>query len=169
MQINALGSSANLGPQKAGPIALLKQALVDLGTAIESGNLDDARKALTQLQKNAPPATSKRSNPMSEKIDALTKAIESGNLEAARSAFADLKQALTRGHKDRGVPPGDGGGAPPRAPERPSTSDSGSGTTSIFASADANQDGIVSAAEQLDYDLKHPGEATTDSRLDTTA
>jgi hypothetical protein len=176
MQISAIGTSTYPGPQGTGPSVSVRQAFENLGTAIESGNLDDAKNALSELQKNAPTGARNRSNPMSDKMAALTKAVDSGDLSAAKSAYADLKQAAARGPKGGGERPagaGSAGGASTSGTKRSSSSDSTSSTNSTYDRADANQDGVVSMAERITYDLAHPEEAATkaaaNSPLDTTA
>ncbi len=203
MQLGAIGGSSLAGLQQGhGPPAAVKQAFQDLGTAIDSGNLDDAKSALAKLDESGPPKSDLRANPMSDKMDALKKAVESGDVKAAQSAWADMKQGLAQG------PPGGGTqfrmpnltvNAPARGPSSndaspadsyASSASSGSSSSAtaigageagpaaagdavsgsasaassstfslkslMYAKADANQDGLVSATERLTYDLKHP-------------
>jgi hypothetical protein len=62
----------------------------------------------------------------------------------AVAASTSVKQAAAKG----GTPTSSG-------------SASSSSTSSVYDKADANQDGVVSPAEELAYNLKHPSEAAT--------
>jgi hypothetical protein len=58
------------------------------------------------------------------------------------------------------------GGASRTAAASGSSSASATGT---YEEADTNQDGVVTALEQVTYDLKHPGKIQTGSLLDVKA
>ena len=216
MQLGAVGGSSFAALQQGtGPPAVVKQAFQDLETAVGSGNLDDAKKALANLAAatdgrvtapaapkpaptgaSGPPKNDLRANPMSDRMDALKKAVDSGDVKAAQTAWADLKQGLAQGPLE--------GGLQLRLPnltvnapvQHASSATSGSSTSAtststgttivtpgssastqslqsfMYAKADANQDGLVSATERLTYDMKHPAASSNylapGSLLDTT-
>jgi EF-hand domain pair len=73
------------------PMAGMKQNFDDLGSALESGNIDDAKKALNKLKENAPKQAG--SNP---EIDRLSNALESGDLKAAQDAYAKIEDRMSQ-------------------------------------------------------------------------
>ncbi len=137
----------------------------DLGKALESGNLSDAKEALEQLQTNAPAQAKNNSNPMSAKMEALSKAVESGDLKAAQEAYADIKKTMSqrpsggggRAGGAGGPPPG--GGVPPSGAGKSSDTSETSDSSKVYDPKDANKDGTVSWKEEQDYNLKHPEKA----------
>ena len=112
MQISSVTSGALSALQGNDRFAKIKQSFDNLGSALESGNLSDAKTALEEIQKNAPKNASNSSNPMAQKMEALSKAIDSGDVKAAQDAYADIKQTMSQRPAGRpsGPPPG---GAPP--------------------------------------------------------
>ena len=67
------------------PMAQMKQNFDDLGSALSSGNIDDAKKAFAKLQKNAPSGGDGKTP---SEIDDLKKALDSGDLKGgSRSIF----------------------------------------------------------------------------------
>ena len=178
MEISAVGSRPYAAMQGSDGFAKAKQSFQDLGKALDAGNLDDAQKALAQLQASAPAQAKNANNPMSAKTEALNKAVKSGDLEAARAAYADIKQTMSqrptgggsRSGSAGGPPPG--GGAPPRGPGKSSKTSEGSDSAKIYDPEDANKDGTVSWKEEQDYKLNHPEKAdgtSTTYKLDTLA
>ena len=164
MQIGSVTSGALPAMQGNNQFAKIKESFENLGSALESGNLSDAKTALEDLQKNAPKQSSGASNPMSQKMEALSEAIDSGDLKAAQAAYADIKQAMSQRHaggRPSGPPPG---GAPPSggAGETSSTENSSS-SNKVYDKMDANKDGTVSWKEQRDYLQKHPEAANAGS------
>lgn len=134
-------------------MARFKQAFESLGTALESGNLSDAKEALAQLQKNAPNRADQSDNPMAKKMEALSKAIDSGDVKAAQEAYADIKKAMAsrpRGGEHHGPPPG---GAPPGGANK---SNSSSNSSKVYDKKDINKDGTVSWKEEQEYTAAHP-------------
>lgn len=167
MLISAVGNSTYLGPPRTESSAAVRQAFDNLGTAINAGNLDDATKALAVIQKNAPPDGGRQPNPMGERMDALAKAVDSGSTTAAQSAYADLQRTMAQTPRRAGGGQPSGATAPTtNAAAKTTTTTAGATTnTSLFYDkADANQDGVVSPAEQFAYDLKHPAEAALRAR-----
>jgi hypothetical protein len=60
------------------------------------------------------------------------------------------------------------GGAKPAAKSAASQSSTASSATDTYEDADTNKDGVVTAIEQMTYDMKHPG-AQTGSTVDVKA
>ncbi len=206
MQLGAVGGSSLAALQQGtGPPVAVKQAFQDLETAVGSGNLDDAKKALAQLDESGPPKNDLRANPMSDKMDALKKAVDSGDVKAAQSAWADLKQGIAQGPPEGGLQlrlpnltvnaparsasssnsegssaatsTSTGNAATSSSTTTTSVASAGSASTQslksfMYAKADANQDGLVSASERLTYDMRHPAASSNylapGSLLDTT-
>ncbi len=165
MEISAVSSRAYSAIQGNEGFAKTKQAFQDLGKALESGNLSDAKEALEQLQTNAPAQAKNNSNPMSAKMEALSKAVESGDLKAAQEAYADIKKTMSqrpsggggRAGGAGGPPPG--GGVPPSGAGKSSDTSETSDSSKVYDPKDANKDGTVSWKEEQDYNLKHPEKA----------
>ncbi len=163
MQINPATSGALSALQGNNRFAKIKQSFDNLGRALESGNLSDAKKALTELQKNAPKQASNASNPVSQKMEALNKAIDSGDVKAAQDAYAGIKQTMSQrpagrpsGPPPGGMPPSDGSG-------KISSTEDGSSSNKVYDAKDANKDGKVSAQEEQAYFQKRLESANTSS------
>ena len=176
MHVGAASSAAIQRAGAADTMAKVKQSFDKLGSALESGNLSDAKDALANLQKNAPKGPN-GPNPVGEKIDALKQAVDSGDLKAAQTAYADVKSAMSQRRGAGGPPPGGpppggpppGGrppGGPPPAGGKASASAGDSSSGKVYEKADADKDGTVSAMEQLAYDATHPDET---KKADTSA
>ena len=178
MQISAVSSSSYSAIQGSGGFAKVKQAFQNLGKALEAGNLDDAKKALAQLQANAPAQAKNDKNPMSAKMEALSKAVESGDLKAAQEAYSDIKKTMSQrptgggGRAGGAGGPSPGGGAPPSGAGKTSETSESSDSSKVYDPADTNKDGTVSWKEERDYKLKHPEKAdgtSTTYKLDALA
>jgi soluble cytochrome b562 len=157
MQISSITGGALSALQGNDRFAKIKQSFENLGSALESGNLSDAKTALADLQKNAPKKARDSSNPMSQKMDALSKAIDSGDVKAAQAAYADIKQTTSQ------RPAGRPSGAPPGGAGKTSGTEGSSSSNKTYDKMDANKDGIVSWKEEQDYAQKHPDYAKTNS------
>jgi hypothetical protein len=175
MEISAISSRTNLAMQGSDGFAKAKQSFQNLGKALDSGNLSDAKEALAQLQANALAQAKNDKNPMSAKMDALNKAVESGDLEAAQKAYADIKETMSKrptgggGRAGGAGGPPPGGGAPPSGAGKSSETSESSDSSKIYDPEDTNNDGTVSWKEEQDYKLKHPEKAdatSTTSNLD---
>jgi ribosomal protein S20 len=169
MQISSIGNSSFPPAGAVESIANIKQSIQKLGSALESGNLSDAKDALAQLKKNAPAQAGKDNDPIRSKIETLSKAVDSGDLKAAQQAYADVKKTISQQRPAAGGPQARGpGGAPPRGapPGGAKKSSSAAGSSSsnkVYDKRDSNKDGTVSELEKLDYRLKHPEEASNSS------
>ena len=176
MQINAVTSSSHTAPQGSDVMAKVKQAFQNLGTALDSGNLSDAKKALAQLQKNAPAQAGKADDPIRAKLETLSKAVDEGDLKSAQDAYADIKKTVSErpaassapAHGSGGPPPG---GTPPSGGKKSSSTSDSSSSSKVYDKKDTNKDGTVSWKEEHDYDLKHPEEVkqtATTTEVDIT-
>jgi hypothetical protein len=160
MQIGSI-NSATYQPMGAGEsLAKVKQSFQKLGSALESGNLSDAKEAMAELQKNAPAQAGGENSPMGAKIETLTKAVDSGDLKAAQQAYADIKKTMSQRPPPArgGGPAGGQGGAPPNGAKKSSSTSDSSSPYKTYDKKDTNKDGTVSSMEELAYSLKHPGE-----------
>ena len=169
MQISSVNNISYQPAEGAQSFAKIKQAFQKLGSSLESGNLADAKEALAQLQKNAPKQSGQDSNPMSAKLDALSKAVDSGDLKAAQDAYADVKKTMSerpsgggRSGRAGGPPPGGAppSGSPPSGASKSSSTASSLSSNKVYDAKDTNKDGTVSQQEEYDYSQAHP-EATS--------
>ncbi len=164
MQVSSIGSGSFQPAEATGSAAKLRQSFQQLGNALESGNLSDAKSALAELERNAPPQAGNESNPISTKVETLSKALDSGDLKAAQAAYNDIKKTISQGHPaggrraghPSGPPPG---GAPPGGAKQSSNTSSSSSSNKVYDKKDTNKDGTVSMQEELAYSLKHADEA----------
>jgi hypothetical protein len=74
------------------PMAQMKQSFDDLGSALKSGNISDAKAAFAKLQQNAPSQGSQPSE-----IENLSKALDSGDLKGAQTAFSSIQDKMSQG------------------------------------------------------------------------
>lgn len=166
MQINS-SSAQSYQPAAPNGFARARQSFESLGTALDAGNLSDAKDALAQLQKDAPPQGGRGDNPLSAKIEALSKAVDSGDLTTAQQTFADIKKAVSQGPPRGGRPGGPGAGGPPpsgahaggRSPggaKQPSGASGSSNANKTYDKMDSNKDGSVSELEKIAYTTAHP-------------
>jgi hypothetical protein len=178
MEISAVSNRPYAAMQGSDGFAKAKQSFQNLGKALDAGNLTDAKKALAQLQANAPAQAKNDNNPMSAKIEALNKAVDSGDLKAAQGAYSDIKETMSqrptggggRAGGTGGPPPG--GGAPPSGAGKSAETSGSSNSSKVYDPEDTNKDGTVSWKEKQDYKLKHPekaDETSTTSKLDALA
>ncbi len=176
MGISAVSTSTSLFQSgQTDPFAQFKNDFDSLGSALQSGNLEEAKKAYAQLQKNAPAKKDNTDDPMSTDMESLGNALESGDLEAAQEIYSNIKSKMAQA-----PPPGGSGNM--KGQQAGGTTDtvdlSSSGTdtssessSAIYDKKDTNKDGTVSAQEEFEYEMKHPAETDTDvgKILDTTA
>ena len=168
MEISAISSRSYAAIQGNDGFAKAKQSFQNLGKALESGNLSDAKEALAQLQANAPAQAKNDKNPMSAKMEALSKAVESGDLKAAQEAYSDIKKTMSQRPSGGGGRPA--GGAPPSGAGKSSDTSETSDSNKVYDPKDANKDGTVSWKEEQDYNLKHPEQSdrtSTTVKLDS--
>lgn len=154
MQISPIGSNPSSGICGNDPFAKAKQAFQTLETALNSGNLSDAKAAFAELQKNAPPHATKGDNPMSGKMETLGKALDSGDVNAAKDALADIKKTISQRPSAGGGRHGGPGDPPPGGGNKTSGGAEASGSSKVYDSKDTNQDGKVSLKEEQAYAAK---------------
>ena len=159
MDISSVTSTSYQSVSGSDPMAKMKQLFQSLGSALDSGNLSDAKNALTQLQKNAPANSSDGNNPISAKVEKLSKAIESGDLKAAKDAYADIKKTMSQGPPNQARAGASPGGS------KQSSGANGTSSKKEYDKKDLNEDGVVSAEEEIVYDLKNPGEVKKSSTV----
>jgi hypothetical protein len=154
MQINSLTSSPFPATGSGNPFAKIKQSFEKLGSALDSGDLSEAKKALAQLQQNAPAQAGAANNPLSKKIETLSKAVDSGDLKGAQDAYADIKKTMSRrppAGADRAGGPAAGaapsGGAADNSAKILSSVSDTSSSNKAYDKKDANKDGKVSWKE----------------------
>jgi len=85
-------SQQTQGTSSNNSMAQMKQNFDDLGSALKSGNISDAKAAFTKLQKNAPSQGSQPSE-----IESLSKALDSGDLEYAQTAYSSIQDKMSQG------------------------------------------------------------------------
>jgi hypothetical protein len=142
----------------------MQKKFSDLGSALSSGNLDDAKKAYAQLQKDVPSGGDSK-NPISSEIASLGKALDSGDLEGAQKAYSNIQQKMSQGPPAGGPPQG----APPQGAQTDTvqlsskaSAKSTSSDNKVYDKKDTNKDGTVSTEEELAYAIAHPsGESST--------
>ena len=163
MDISSVTSTSYQAVSGSDPMAKMKQLFQSLGSALDSGNLSDAKNALAQLQKNAPANSSDGNNPISAKVEKLSKAIESGDLKAAKDTYADIKKTMSQGPTNQARAGGPGGASP--GGSKQSSGANGTSSKKEYDKKDLNEDGVVSAEEEILYDLKNPGEVKKPSTV----
>jgi hypothetical protein len=169
MSISSISSSVNsFQTNQANVFAQVKKDFDNLGSALESGNLSDAKKAFAQLQKDAPSQSGKDNNPMSSAIESLGKALDSGDIQGAQEIYKKIQGMMSQG------PPAGGaeGAKGPPAGGSGDTKSSGSNinvisqsNSTVYDKRDTNKDGTVSAQEAIEYALKHPAVADNGQQI----
>lgn len=134
----------------------MKKNFDALGSALSSGNLDDAKKAFAEIQKNAP-----KDGKTPSEITNLQKALDSGDVKAAQQAYSKIQQKMSQSPLQGGPPPQGGQGDKVTLSSKSSGSQSSSNQT--YDKKDANKDGTVSAPEELAYYIAHPTDEGTDT------
>ena len=163
MSISAISPGSTSQMSGSNPMAQMKQNFDDLGSALSSGNIDDAKKAFAKLQKNAPSGGDGKTP---SEIEDLKKALDSGDLKGAQEAYSKIQEKMSQGPPAGGKPPQEAQGDTVQLSSQAKTSSTENKT---YDKKDSNKDGTVSSAEELAYDLAHPnGEsATTVEKSDT--
>jgi len=156
MSISSISSNTSTyQTSQTNPFSKIKEDFDNLGKALKSGNLSDAKAAFAQLQKDSPAKTGSDSTPMSKDIAAIGKALDSGDIKTAQDTYSKVQDKIAQGPKAGGQVGGGGkpGGAKP--------SDSSSSSSKVYDKKDTNKDGTVSMEEELAYDLTHAEAKTT--------
>jgi hypothetical protein len=148
-------------------MAKMKQSFDSLGNALNSGNIDDAKKAFAQLEKNAPD----NGKAGGSEFDDLKKSLETGDLKGAQEAYSKIQEKMAQG-PPAGAPSGGASkGAAQDTVQLSSAAKGDSKTTSSenksYDKMDANKDGSVTAQEELIYKLTHPSDTNSISIVTT--
>ncbi|MBI5579972.1 MAG: hypothetical protein HY895_12515 [Deltaproteobacteria bacterium] len=170
MSISAISTGSTFQIGGSNPMTQMKKSLDDLGSALKSGNLDDAKKAFAQLQKNAPVQGEDSKNPMSSEFESLKKALDSGDLKNAQEAYSKIEEKISQSPAASASAGGPPQGAPVDTVQLSSQNSSGESSTSdskVYDKMDSDKDGTVTDQEKLAYEMKHANDATSAS--DTTS
>jgi hypothetical protein len=174
MSISAISSTGNTYQTSTNnSMDQMKQNFEDLGTALKSGNLNDAKKAIAKIQKGASSQGSDSNNPMNADIESLKKALDSGDLKSAQDTYAKIQEKVSQGPPAGGQPPS---GPPPGEPKdtvelssKSTASTTSSSDTKTYDKMDTNKDGTVTAQERLEYLMTQGTNTTASSSTDETA
>ncbi|OGU17924.1 MAG: hypothetical protein A2076_13760 [Geobacteraceae bacterium GWC2_53_11] len=169
MSISAISAGSMSQMSGSNPMAQMKQNFDDLGSALSSGNIDDARKAFAKLQKNAPSGGDGKTP---SEIDDLNKALDSGDLKGAQEAYSKIQEKMSQGPSG-GQPPS---GPPPGEPKdtvelssKSTASTTSSSDTGTYDKMDTNKDGTVTAQERLEYLMTQGTDSTASSSTEDAA
>jgi hypothetical protein len=158
-------------PQSFSPLSRLQNTLASevSSGAINSGDQSALNSALSDIDSTLRSQGSSAGSPpspdaMKSKIDSLiADEVKSGKLTSAQGD--ELKTVFAKAFQ--GGPGGSGG---PGGGGGPGGAGGGGGAGKTSSdSADANGDGVVTAAEQAAYDAKHPGSADATSETSSTS
>jgi hypothetical protein len=175
MSISAVTSaSSTYQTNTSNPMDQMKQNFADLGAALKSGNIDDAKKAIAKIQKSASSQGSDSDNPMNADIESLKKALDSGDLKSAQDTYSKIQEKISQGPPAGGPPKG---GPPPQGEPKDTvelSSKSSAGTTSssdtkTYDKMDTNKDGTVTAQERLEYLITQGTDTTASSSTENAA
>ncbi len=168
MSISAITSnSSQLQVNGNSQMAKVKQSFDSLGSALNSGNIDDAKKAFAQLEKNAPG----KGNAGGTEFEDLKKSLEAGDLKGAQEAYSKIQEKMSQGPPAGAPSGGTSKGAAQDTVQLSSAAKGDSKTTSsenkTYDKMDSNKDGSVTAQEELIYKLTHPSDTSSTSVLTT--
>ncbi len=166
MSISAISSTGSTyQTSTSNSMDQMKKNFDALGSALSSGNLDDAKKALAELQKNAP-----KDGKTPSEITDLEKALDSGDLKAAQQAYSKIQQKMSQGGPPQGGQPAPGrtgrhGDALLKEQQQPIPSSSSDQTYVIRR---RQQGWHGSTQEELAYDIAHAADdGSSDSDTST--
>lgn len=169
MSISAISAGSTSQMSGSNPMAQMKQNFDNLGSALSSGNIDDAKKAFAKLQKNAPSGGDGKTP---SEITDLKNALDSGDLKAAQEAYSKIQEKKSQGPPAGGQPPS---GPPPGEPKdtvelsSKSTASTTSSDTNTYDKMDTNKDGTVTAQERLEYLMTQGTDTTASSSTEDSA
>ncbi|MDD2899190.1 MAG: hypothetical protein PHI31_10810 [Desulfuromonadaceae bacterium] len=166
MSISAISSAGSTyQTSTSNSMDQMKKNFDALGSALSSGNLDDAKKAFAEIQKNAP-----KDGKTPSEITDLQKALDSGDVKAAQQAYSKIQQKMSQGPPQSGPPPQSGQGDTVTLSSKSSGSQSSSSSSNqSYDKKDANKDGTVSASEELAYDITHPTDDGSNNETSTSS
>lgn len=143
-------------------VANMKQSVQQLGIALKSGSLSDAKITLAQLQKFASIQASEGKNPLTTQMDKLTMAIASGDLQVAKAAYAEIMKTIEKQPVKATAASliiSVSKAATDNSPRGNGSKSSNSGipiSIKSYDKRDTNKDGRVSTLEEQTNTLKHP-------------
>jgi len=175
MSISAVSGSTSMYQPDQSKMEQMKKSFDALGSALQSGNLEDAKKAFADLKKNAPSQGAGVNDPMSKDMDAVQKALDSGDVKGAQEAFSKIQEKMSQG-----PPQGAPAGGKPLGNQQDTVSlsseaktaaqnGSSSSNSTSYDKMDANQDGTVTAQERLEYQTSHAKESDSSTSNSNTA
>ena len=175
MSVSAVSGSTSTYQPDQSKMEQMKKSFDGLGSALKSGNLEDAKKAFADLKKNAPSQGAGGNDPMSKDMDAVQKALDSGDVKGAQEAFSKIQEKMSQG-----PPQGAPAGGKPQGNQQDTVSlsseakaaaqnGSSSSNSTSYDKMDANQDGTVTAQERLEYQMSHAKESDSSTSNSTTA
>jgi hypothetical protein len=175
MSISAVSGSTSTYQPDQSKMEQMKKSFDGLGSALKSGNLEDAKKAFADLKKNAPSRGAGGDDPMSKDMDAVQKALDSGDVKGAQEAFSKIQEKMSQG-----PPQGAPAGGKPQGSQQDTVSlsseakaaaqnGSSSSDSASFDKMDANQDGTVTAQERLEYQMSHAKESDSSTSDSSTS
>lgn len=170
MSISAISAGSTSQMSGSNPMAQMKQNFDDLGSALSSGNIDDARKAFAKLQKNAPSGGDGKTP---SEIDDLQKALDSGDLKGAQEAYSKIQDKMSQGspaggQQSSGPPPGEVKDTVELS-SKSTASTTSTSDTQTYDKMDTNKDGTVTTQERLEYLMTQGSDTTSSSSTDETA
>jgi soluble cytochrome b562 len=171
MSISAVSGSTSTYQPDQSKMEQMKKSFDELGSALKSGNLEDAKKAFADLKKNAPSQGAGGNDPMSKDLDAVQKALDSGDVKGAQEAFSKIQEKMSQGPPAGGKPQGnqkDTVSLSSAAKDAAQNGSSSSSSTS-YDKMDANEDGTVTAQERLEYQMSHAKESDSSTSNSTTS
>ena len=94
MTISGISGTSSMTMSGTNPFEKIKQGFDKIDSALQSGDLDTAKQALADIQKNAP---GKAGDGKNQDIDNLSKALNSGDLSGAKDALSKIKDKMSQG------------------------------------------------------------------------
>jgi soluble cytochrome b562 len=175
MSISAVSRSTSTFQPDQSKMEQMKKSFDGLGSALQSGNLEDAKKAFADLKKNAPSQGAGGNDPMSKDMDAVQKALDSGDVKGAQEAFAKIQDKM-----NQGPPQGAPAGGKPQGNQQDTVSlsseakaaaqnGSSSSDSTSYDKMDANKDGTVTVQERLEYQTSQAKESDSSTSNANTA
>jgi soluble cytochrome b562 len=175
MSISAVSASTSMYQPDQSKMEQMKASFDGLGSALQSGNLEDAKKAFADLKKNAPSKGAGGNDPMSKDMDAVQKALDSGDVKGAQEAFSKIQEKMSQG-----PPQGAPAGGKPQGNQQDTVSlsseataaaqnGSSSSSSTTYDKMDANQDGKVTDQERAEYQKSHANESDSSTSNSNSA
>jgi hypothetical protein len=163
MSVTAISGVSTSPMAGSSQMAQIKQKFDALGSALQSGDLDEAKKVFAELQKNAPAQSGNSKNSISSEMENLGKSLDSGDLKEAQEAYSRIQSKMSQG-SPAGAP---AGGRPHKGGHGGGSGTSSASTSTSYDKMDLNKDGTVSQLERMLYEMEHPGSSTATSATES--